>query len=73
MVQCPSYLLDIYHTVQVLFVTPDSDHEKVATIFTTIWEAQNTVEKQQWQDQSNQDAAEADERRQEREQMGRKR
>ena len=38
---------------------------------TTVWGAQNTVEKQQWQDQLDQDAAEADKRRQEREEIER--
>ena len=69
--QCPDYSLDIYHTVRVLSITPDSDHHQAAIILTTVWGAQNTVEKQQWQDQLDQDAAEADERRQEREEIER--
>ena len=69
--QCPNYSLDIYHTVRVPFVTPDSDHHQAAIILTTVWGAQNTVKKQQWQDQLNQDAAEVDERRQEREEIKR--
>ena len=69
--QCPDYLLGIYHTIQVPFITPDSDHHQVAIILTTVWGAQDTVEKQQWQDQLDQDAAEVDERRQEREDIKR--
>ena len=69
--QCPDYSLDIYHTVRVPFVTPESDHHQAAIILTTVWGAQNTVEKQQWQDQLDQDAAEADERRLEREEIER--
>ena len=47
------------------------DHHQAAIILTTVWGAQNTVEKQQWQDQLNQDAAEVDKRRQEREEIER--
>ena len=71
MTQCPNYLLDIYHTVRVPFITPDSDHHQAAIILTTVWGAQNIVEKQQWQDQLDQDAVEADKRRQEREEIER--
>ena len=67
--QCPNYLLGIYHTIRVPFITPDLDHHQAAIILTTVWGAQNTVEKQQWQDQLDQDAAEADKRRQEREEI----
>ena len=67
--QCPDYALDIYFTVRLPFVIPDSDHRQVATIPTTVWEAQNTVEKQQWQDQLDQDVIETDERRIEREEL----
>ena len=69
--QCPNYLLDIYHAVRVPFITLNSDHEQAATILTTVWEAQNTIGRQQWQDQSDQDMAEAVERRLEREQLER--
>ena len=69
--QCPNYSLDIYHTIRVPFITPDSDHHQVAIILTTVWGTQNTVKKQQWQNQLDQDAAEADERRQEREEIER--
>ena len=62
MAQCPDYSLDIYHTVQVPFVTPNLDHIQAAAILTTVWEVQNTVERQQWLDQLNQDAAEANKR-----------
>ena len=61
--------MDIYFTVQLPFVTLDSDHGQAATILTMVWEAQNTVEKQQWQDQIDQDMIEADERRIEREEL----
>ena len=67
--QCPDYALDIYFTVWLPFVTLDLDHRQAATILTTVWEAQNTVEKQQWQDQLDQDVIEADERRIEREEL----
>ena len=63
--QCPNYVLDIYQAVWIPFVTPDLGHNQAAVILTTVWEAQNTVEKQQWQEQLDQDAADADERRQE--------
>ena len=69
--QCPDYLLDIYHTVRVPFITPNSDHIQAAAILTTVWEVQNTIERQQWLNQSNQDAAEANERREVREEMER--
>ena len=69
--QCHNYLLDIYHTVQLPFDTPDLDHHQVATILTTVWGVQNTIKKQQWQDQLDCDATEADERRQEREEIER--
>ena len=59
----PNYVLDIYQAVWVPFITPDSDHNQAAVILTTVWEAQNAVEKQQWQEQLDQDAANADERR----------
>ena len=49
--QCPNYLLDIYHAVQVLFVTAESTHQQAAVILTMVLEAQNTVEKQKWQQQ----------------------
>lgn len=65
--QCPDYSLDIYHAVRLPFVTLNSDHEQAAVILTTVWGAQNTVERQQWQDQLDLDAAEAAERRLERE------
>ena len=61
--QCPDYLLDIYHAVRAPFVTPESTHQQAAAILTTVWEAQNTVEKQQWQRQVDRDAEEAEERR----------
>ena len=67
--QCPDYTLDIYFTVRLPFVTPDSDHGQAAAILTTVWEAQNTIEKQQWQDQIDQDVIEANERRIEREEL----
>ena len=64
-VQCPNYLLDIYHAVQTPFVTLESTHQQVATILTTVWEAQNTVEKLQWQQQIDHGTEESEERRQE--------
>ena len=67
--QCLDYALDIYFTVRLPFVTPDLDHRQAAAILTTVWEAQNTVEKQQWQDQIDQDVIKADERRIEREEL----
>ena len=63
--QCPDYLLDIYHAVQAPFVTLESTHQQAATILTMVWEAQNTVEKLQWQQQVNRDMEESKERRQE--------
>ena len=69
--QCPDYLLDIYHAIRAPFITPNLDHEQAAAILTTVWEAQNAIERQQWQDQSDQDMAEAVERRLEREQLER--
>ena len=61
--QCLDYLLDIYHAVRAPFVTPESTHQQAAAILTTVWEAQNTVEKQQWQQQVDCDVEEAEERR----------
>ena len=61
--QCPDYLLDIYHAVWVPFVTAELTHQQAAVIFTTVWEAQNTVEKQQWQQQVDRDEEEAKEKR----------
>ena len=58
--QCPNYALDIYQAVQGPFVTPDSDHDQAAVILATVWEAQNTVKKQQWQEQLDQDVADAE-------------
>ena len=55
--------------VQLPFVTPDSGHDQAAAILTTVWGVQNTIEKQQWQDQLDRDAMEADKRRQEREEI----
>ena len=61
--QCPDYLLDIYHAVRVPFVTAESTHQQAAVILTTVWEAQNMVEKQQWQQQVDRDEEEAKEKR----------
>ena len=69
MTQCPDYTLDIYFTVWLPFVTLDLDHRQAATILTMVWEAQNAIEKQQWQDQLDQDVIEANERRIEREEV----
>ena len=69
MAQYPDYALGIYHTVQLPFITLELDHKQVAAILTTVWEAQNTVEKQQWQNQVDQDMIKADERRIEREEL----
>jgi hypothetical protein len=69
--QRPDYNLDIYQAVRAPFVTPDSTHEQAAAILTTVWDAQNAVEKQQWQEQLDRDAAEAEERRQEAEEAER--
>ena len=70
--QHPDYALGIYFTVWLLFITLDLDHKQAATILTTVWEAQNTVEKQQWQDQLDQDTVKADERKIEREELEKK-
>ena len=67
--QCPDYAFSIYFTVRLPFITPDSDHKQVAATLTTVWEAQNTVEKQQWQDQLDQDTIKANERRIESEEL----
>ena len=69
--QCPDYLLDIYHAVWIPFVTPNSNHIQANAILTMVWEVQNTVERQQWLDQSNQDVAEVNERWEVREEMER--
>ena len=61
--QCPNYLLDIYHAVRVPFVTAESTHQQAAVILTTVWEAQNMVEKQQWQQQVDRDEEEVKEKR----------
>lgn len=61
--QCPNYTLDIYQAVQIPFIIPDSDHDQTAAILTMVWEAQNAVKKQQWQEQLDQDAADAEEMR----------
>lgn len=41
------------------------DHTQAAVILTNVWNTQNVIEKQQWQEQLNKDAADADARRQE--------
>ena len=69
--QCPNYLLDIYHAVRVPFVTAESTHQQAAVILTMVWEAQNTVERQQWQQQVDCDAEEAKEKRDAAEEMER--
>ena len=69
--QCPNYLLDIYHVVRAPFVTLESTHQQAAVILTMVWEAQNTVEKLQWQQQIDCDMEELEERRQEVEEVER--
>ena len=46
-------------------MTLESTHQQVAAILTTVWEAQNTVEKLQWQQQVDCNMEESKERRQE--------
>ena len=70
-VQCTGYLLDIYQAVQAPFITLESAHQQAAMIVTIVWEAQNTVEKLQWQLQINCDMEESEERRQEAEEAER--
>ena len=69
--QCPNYLLDIYHAVWVPFVTAESTHQQATVILTMVWEAQNTVERQQWQQQVDCDEEEAKEKRDAAEEMER--
>ena len=52
-------------------MTPELTHQQAATILTTVWEAQNTVEKLQWQQQVDRDMEEPKERRQEAEEVDR--
>jgi hypothetical protein len=63
--QCPDYTLDIWEATRTPIINPGTDHAQAAVILTNIWNAQNTVEKQQWQAQLDQDAAEAEARREE--------
>ena len=44
-------------------VTPESTHQQATVILTMVWEAQNTVEKQQWQQQVGHNEEEAKEKR----------
>jgi hypothetical protein len=69
--QCPDYSLDIYQAVRAPFVNPQTTDEQAAALLTTVWVAQNTVEKQQWQEQIDQDEAEEDVRRAEAEEEAR--
>jgi hypothetical protein len=63
--QCPDYTLAIYQAIRTTFVTPTVDNEQAAVLLTNVWTAQNVIEIQQWQDQLDQDVAEADEARRE--------
>ena len=61
--QCPEYNLDIYQAIRVPLVNQNIDHAQAAAILTNIWNSQNAMEKQQWQEQLDQDAAEMEGRR----------
>ncbi|KIM73068.1 hypothetical protein PILCRDRAFT_93218 [Piloderma croceum F 1598] len=63
--QCPDYNLNIWEPTRTPLINPTTDHAQAAVVLTNIWNAQNAVERQQWQAQLDQDAAEAEARRDE--------
>ena len=69
--QRPDYTLDTWEAIRVPIVNPGTDHAQAAVLLTNIWNAQNNLERQQWQEQLDQDAAEAETRRQEAEEQER--
>jgi hypothetical protein len=69
--RCPDYMLDIYEAVRAPFVNPQTTHRQAAALLIMVWTAQNNIEKLQWQDQIDQDQADADTRREELEEEAR--
>ena len=61
--QCPEYDLDIYQAIRAPLVNQNIDHAQAAAILTNVWNGQNVMEKQQWQEQLDQDATETEARR----------
>lgn len=61
--QCPDYNLDLYQAIRAPLINQNTNHAQAAAILTNIWDAQNAIEKQQWQEQSDEDEAEAEARR----------
>jgi hypothetical protein len=50
------YTLPIYQNVRATFINDNTTHEQAATILADVWKANNLVDIQQWQEQSNADA-----------------
>lgn len=69
--QCPDYNLNLYQALRAPLVNQNTDHAQAATILTNIWNAQNIIEKQLWQEQLDQDTAETEARRAEMEEQER--
>jgi hypothetical protein len=69
--QRPDYTLDTWEAIRAPIVNPGTDHAQAAVLLTNIWNAQNNLKRQQWQEQLDQDAAEAETRRQEAEEQER--
>src|SRR3984893_9135068 len=63
--QHPNCTLDIWEAIRAPIVNPGTDHAQAVVILTNIWNAQNNLKRQQWQEQLDQDAAEAKTRREE--------
>jgi hypothetical protein len=54
--QCPDYTLPIYANARAAFVNDTTTEAQAAAILANVWQANNTVDIQQWQDQMDADA-----------------
>jgi hypothetical protein len=61
--ECPDYTLDVYRDTIAALVNDNTTDAQAATLLATVWRANNTVERQQWQQQQDADALDAEQRR----------
>ena len=54
-IECPDYNDQRYLPMMLQLVSDNVTHEQAAIILRSIWDTQNTIEKQQWQAQLDND------------------
>ena len=53
--ECPDYSLQCYKPMRIPLVNNNTSHIQAANILKLVWTAQNTIDKQLWQDQIDKD------------------